>query len=278
MTNNNDDSDDYPEVPREVLEGIEKGDAASTVTAEELYGELEPDSEDATWIVEEMHSTFYTDQVAVHRDRIDAVEHALRLAKQASEGSGGGFDAGIARERKLLIGTEHVYEVFVGGGDRWRVVRGLPEDGKVPLPDCEAATAGWPDEDPPEPDLDADPEEWMEPLPDDVGAGKSGEVWEEPYPHEMEDKGRYGWLVRYHKVPTVYETVARVEREIDAREYAVRRAREHSRESGEPVEVFDVRSVHEDSGREYEYEEVVCGQEEWIIVPAPPEDDVEEER
>lgn len=169
MTNN--DSDDYPEVPEGLVEDIQDAVEGRTLSPDELQELFRGirDDDDAVWIVERPITTFSSDQIAVYDDRVDAIDHALRLAKQESEETGEPYDAGVAHERDLLIGTEQVFEHFVCGRKRWRVVQGVSDSGEKSYPeDVENTTLGMPDGDKELDYDDGDAEEWKEPYPDDI--------------------------------------------------------------------------------------------------------------
>lgn len=248
------------------------------------------DSDDATaWLVEEWYGEYIREGFGTFPKRIDAIERALRIARGHSCEVGEPVEEGTGVETRFSTGTESEFYVVLCGGRKWRVIPAVSnqittpddDDGKVPLPDCDAATAGWPDsEDPPELDEDADPEEWKEPLPDEIDeiTEQRGTLsYDEPYPHGME-KGAYGWLVKYHSSPLEYVPIAHVSTRIDAIQVAARIARRRSKLTGYPVEVYNILEEGK-NGREYSYLEIVCGnniddiekgQKEWIIVPAPP--------
>lgn len=131
MPNNNDTDDSTSNLPDKLLEHIEtpkETSIAPNEMTELLLNEYDNTHENTIWIVEHPFSTYYTNQITSEDTRMNAVEHALRLAKEESERTGEAIQASIAHERDLLIGSEHVYDYIKCGAKRWRVVQGTPRD------------------------------------------------------------------------------------------------------------------------------------------------------
>lgn len=93
-----------------------------TILLKEQYSGIAPD-QDTRWAVVNRIHRYKSQRLTVEDTRLDAIEYALRTARNEAAESNHDVEHGIGIERDLLVGTRSAFDLIDSGETRYRIVQ-----------------------------------------------------------------------------------------------------------------------------------------------------------